>query len=242
MNLPMHPVDGELQALLDDELSVLRRGAVQQHVDQCVTCRDRLAALADCWEAARGSLSLLVTPPLGLSFQAVTRAARRARVRRAGLIAASITLMVAAVASATVGRSYVRAVAARVRALVHPAAPAQARGDATRSGQAGIAFIPGPLAEITFDTAQDMGLLLVAFADTDEVTLLARAPVGYRVYPGGLAVHNRGSVTSYDLLVPRGAPHVRIVIGGRVRFEKVGSQITAAVRADTAGRYVMNVR
>jgi hypothetical protein len=242
MSLPTHPVDGDLQALLNDELSVLHRGAVQQHVDQCAMCRDRLASLAESWEATHELLSLLAPPPLEMSLQTVTIAGGRARVRRAALIAASITLLVAAVASATVGRSYVRAVAARLRALIHPTAPALHHDEAPRSGQAGIAFVPGTLAEIAFDTPQDTGLLLVTFADTDEVSLRARDPVTYRVYPGGLGVHNRGSVASYELVVPRDAPHVRIVIAGRVRFEKVGSQITTAVRADTAGRYVMSVR
>jgi len=242
MSLPTHPADGDLQALLDDELPVLGRGAVQRHVDRCATCRDRLASLAETWEATHELLSLLVPPRLELSLQTVTAAGGRARVRRAGLIAASITLLVAAVASATVGRSYVRAVAARVRALIHPAALAQDRSGTPRSGQAGIAFVPGALTEIAFDAPQDGGLLLVSVADTNEVTLQASAPVTYRVSLGRLTVHNPGSVSSYGLVIRRGAPHVRIVIAGHMRFEKVGSQITTAVVADTAGRYVMDVR
>jgi hypothetical protein len=242
MSVPTHPVDGDLQALLDGELSVLRRGAVQLHVDQCVTCRDRLAALVETWEGTHELLNLLAPPPPGLSLRTVTRAGGWARVRRAGLIAASVTLLLAAVASATVGRSYVRAVVARVQGWIHPAAPAPHRSEAPGSGQTGIAFVPGPLVEIAFDTPQAGGQLLVSFADTEEVTLLASAPVIYRVYPGGLAVHNRGSVSSYNLVVPRGVPHVRIVIASQVRFERIGSRITTTVPADSAGRYVLEIR
>jgi hypothetical protein len=241
MSVPTHPVDGDLQALLDDELSALRRGAVQQHVDQCATCQDRLASLAETWEGTHELLNLLAPPPPGLSLRTVVRAGGRARVRHAGLIAASVTLLLAAVASATVGRSYIRAVVARVQGLIHPAAPAPHRSE-PGSGQTGIAFVAGTLVEIAFDTPQDGGLLRVSFADTNEVTLLASAPVTYRVYPGGLAVHNRGSVSSYNLVVPRGVPHVRIVIASQVRFERIGSRITTTVPADSAGRYVLEVR
>lgn len=242
MTVPTHPVDGDLQALLDDELPALRRGAVQRHVDQCAICRDRLTFLAEHWAGTDGLLGLLALPPLELSLQTVTGAGRRSRVRRAGLIAASVTLLVATVAGATVGRGYVRAVAARVRVLIHPSAPAPHRNEALRSGQAGIAFVPGTLAEIAFDTLQDGGRLFVSLADMDKVTLLASAPVTFRVSPEGLAVHNRGSVASYDMVVPRSALHVRIVIAGQLRFEKVGSRITAAVAADAVGRYVIDVR
>jgi hypothetical protein len=93
-----------------------------------------------------------------------------------------------------------------------------------------------------FDSAQASGVVRVSLADTVELAVRASEPVSYRVYPVGVVVHNGGSVASYDVVIPRAAPQVRIVVAGRVIFEKVGSRIVAATPIDTAGWYVLNVQ
>jgi hypothetical protein len=239
MSSSAHPADGDLRALLDSELPAARRLDVQQHADACAACRARLAALEAASEEARALLDLLPAAQADLRIDTIVRRARSTRLRW-GAIAAALTLIVATAAGATVGRPYVRALIARIRAVVRPASPPSSEPQAHR--QAGIAFVPGPLVEIAFDAPQPAGSLHVSLADTTELVIDPTASVTYRVHPGGLIVHNRGSDASYDIVVPRDAPHVRILVAGRVLFEKVGSGISGTPLAGTAGRYVIRMQ
>jgi hypothetical protein len=241
MSSSAHPADGDLRALLDSELPAARRVDVQQHAAACAACRARLAALEAASEEARALLDLLPAAQPDLRIDTIVRRARGTRLRW-GAIAAALTLVVATAAGATVGRPYVRALIARIQAVVRPASPPSAEPQAQAHGQAGIAFVPGPLVEIAFDAPQPTGTLHVSLADTTELVIDPTASVTYRVHPGGLIVHNRGSDASYAIVVPRDAPHVRILVAGRVLFEKVGSGISATPLAGTAGRYVIKVQ
>ena len=239
MSSSAHPADGDLRALLDDELPVARRLEVEEHAATCAACRARLAALEAAFQESRALLDLLPIAEPTLRSDAIVRRARRPRLRW-GAIAAVFMLAIATVAGATVGRPYVRALVARIRAVVHPAPPVAPEPPA--QGQAGIAFVPGSSADITFDEPQAAGTLHVSLADTPDLAIDPTAAVTYRVHPGGVIVHNRGSAASYDIVVPRRAPHVRILVGGRVLFEKVGSAISTAVPAEKTGRYVIKMR
>jgi hypothetical protein len=171
----------------------------------------------------------------------IVRRARRPRLGW-GAIAAGLMLVIATVAGATVGRPYVRALVARIRAVVHPTpTPPPAP---TAPGQAGIAFVPGPRTDISFDAAQSVGSLHVSLADAAELVISPSASVTYRVHPGGVIVHNRGGQASYEIVVPRAAPYVRILVAGRVVFEKTGSGISAPAAAESAGgsRYDIELR
>lgn len=245
MSSSAHPADGDLRALLDDELPVARRLEVEEHAATCAACGARLAALEAAFQESRALLDLLPTAEPTLRSDAIVRRARRPRRPRLrwGAIAAVFMLAIATVAGATVGRPYVRALVARIRAVVHPAPPAApAAPEPPVQGQAGIAFVPGSSADITFDEPQAAGTLHVSLADTPDLAIDPTAAVTYRVHPGGVIVHNRGSAASYDIVVPRRAPRVRILVGGRVLFEKVGSAISAAVPAEKTGRYVIKMR
>ena len=233
MSSSTHPADGDLRALLDDELPVARRLEVEQHAGTCAACRARLAALEAAAQETRALLDLLPTAQPALRIDTIIRGARRPRLRW-GTVAAALALCVATVAGATVGRPYVRALVARIRAVVRPTTPAPALPAPPGHGQAGIAFVPGPLAEISFDAPQAAGALHVSLADTTELMINPSAPVTYRVHPGGVVVHNRGSEASYEIVVPRDALHVRILVAGRLLFEKTGSRIT--------GGYVFELR
>ena len=234
MSSSAHPTDGILRALLDGELPVARRLEVEQHAGSCVACRARLAALEAAAQETRALLNLLPTAQPALRVETIVRRARRPRLRW-GAIAAALALCVATVAGATVGRPYVRALVARIRAVVRSTPPAPpALPEPPLHGQAGIAFVPGPLAEISFDAPQAAGALHVFLADTAELMINPTASVTYRVHPGGVVVHNSGSEASYEIVVPRDAPHVRILVAGRLLFEKTGSRIS--------GRYVFELR
>ena len=239
MSSSAHPADGDLRALLDDELPVARRLEVAQHADTCAACRARLATLEAEAQETRALLDLLPTGQPALRIDTVLRHARR-RPLRWGAVAAALALCVATVAGATVGRPYIRALVARIRAVVHPTPPALREPPGHR--QASIAFVPGPLAEISFDEPQAAGALHVSLADTAELMINPTASVTYRVHPGGVVVHNRGSVASYEIVVPRDALHVRILVAGRLLFEKTGSRISATAPAELTGRYVLELR
>lgn len=237
MSSSAHPPDGDLRALLDGELPAERRADVEQHARACAGCRDRLASLDAASRETRALLDLLPAAEPELRIDTIVRRGRRTRVRW-GAIAAALALVVATAAGATVGRPYVRALLARIRSVVRPTSPPL---EQPAHGQ-GIAFVPGPSAEITFDAPQAAGALRVSLADTTELVIDPTASVTYRVHPGGVIVHNRGSQASYDIVVPRRAPHVRILVSGRVLFEKIGSGISATSPPEPVGRYVITLQ
>lgn len=248
MSVLAHPSDGDLLALLDGELPGEpgeRRADALRHARECSACNDRLTELEHASETTDELLDLLVQPEPALQLSSVLQRARREQRWRAALIAASVTLVVAATAGATVGRPFVRAVAVRIWAAVHPSRGATPPTAPERGGggaQAGVAVIPGAVAEIVFDATQSSGVLRVSLVDTAELAIRSSAPVTYRVYQGRVIVHNQGSGASYDVIIPRAAPHVRIAIGGRVILEKTGLQVVTASAADSAGQYVITIQ
>jgi len=236
MSSSAHPPDGELRALVDGELPAPRAIELRQHAAQCPACAARLREIE---QNALGTGQLLDLLPAGvpsLDLQVVVRRARRARLRRAGLIAAAVSLFAVSIAGATVGRG----LAGRVWAMVHRRARIQPPPAVVPHDSMGIAFVPGMEADVVFDTKQDHGQLRVALADTAELVIRSDAPVAYRINAQGVVVHNPGSGASYEILIPRALPHVRIIVGGRVVLEKVGPRIVAGT--DSAPSLVLPVK
>jgi hypothetical protein len=238
MSSSAHPADGDLRALLDGELSPAQRLEVEQHTSSCAACRARLSVLESDSHETDALLGLLPTAAPDLRIERIVARARAPRLRW-GVIAAGLALAVATVAGATVGRPYIRALVAQIRAVVHPVPPAPS--PAPPGAQLGIAFIPGPQTDISFDAPQSSGTVRVSLADTAKLVIDPSASVTYRVHPGGVIVHNRGSRASYDVVVPRDAAHVRILVAGRVLFEKTGARIDAPGPAEPTGRYVFEL-
>jgi hypothetical protein len=106
----------------------------------------------------------------------------------------------------------------------------------------GIAFAPGIDALVVFETRQQRGSLRIALADTAELVIRSDAPVSYRINAGGVVIHNPGSAATYDILIPRALPHVRVLVGDRVVLEKIGPRILTGTAADSAPRMVLPVR
>ena len=237
MSALAHPSDGDLRALLDGELPASQATDTRQHVGGCAACRTRLAESEQSAQAVDALLSLLAPSASSLRLETVLHRARRGRARRIGLIAAAVTLMVAATAGATVARPFVRMLATRILAVVRPSARVSVLPKAPSGAQAGVAIVPGAVAEVVFDTTQAQGVVRVTLADTVELAIRSSAPVSYRVYPVGVVVHNSGSTASYDVVIPRAAPQVRIVVAGRVMLEKTGPHIVSASVPDSTGRY-----
>ena len=243
MGSSAHPADGDLRALLDGELPAAQQLEVERHTVACGVCRARLAALKSASQETAALLNLLPSAAPDLRIESIVARARRPSLRW-GAIAAALALFVATVAGATVGRPYVRALVEQIQAVLRPAPPPPPAPPQTPAplGQLGVAVIPGPQIDISFDAPQSAGVLRVSLVDTGKLVIDPTASVTYRVYPEGVVVHNRWSEASYDVLVPRQARHVRILVAGRVLFEKIGSNITATAPAEPAGRYVFQLR
>lgn len=239
MSSSTHPSDGDLRALLDGELADAFREELVRHAAGCPGCRERLLGLERDIGATEDLLGLLPAPELALSIQDVMERAALAGRRRSWLIAASVMLALTATAGATVGRPLVRAVAARVRNVFRPSARAHP-SDVTQQLELGLA--PGPETDLVFRAAQTGGELRVSLADTSELVVRSSRAVPYRVFPGGVMVENDSGTASFDVILPRTAPHVRILVAGRGVLEKDGSTIITAVPPDSAGRYVLPVR
>ncbi len=241
MDSSTHPADGDLRALLDGELPSAHRLEIEQHRATCQVCRARLEALESASRETAELLNLLPSPAPKLRIESIVSRARGPQLRR-GAIAAGLALFIATVAGATVGRPYVRALVEHIRAVVRPAPPSPPPPPQTPLGQLGVAFAPGSEADVSFDATQSAGTLRVVLADTSKLVIDPTAAVTYRVHPGGVVVHNRGSEASYDVLVPRYARHVRIRVAGRILFEKTESSITATAPVDDTGGYVFQLR
>jgi len=231
-----HPTEGAWRALIDGELTVEEAAELRRHAAACATCAVRLSETQQSAQATDRLLDRLGAPTLSLDISTVVQSARQSSRRRAGLIAAGISLLVVSVAGATVGRPVVRALVERVRALVHPAAPEPTSAPFDQSR--GVAIVPGSETRIVFDSVQTAGVLRLSLADTAELVIRSDSQVIYRVSDSGIIVHNGGSRASYDLLIPRDARFVQVLVGNAVLFEKFRDQVGTRVRPDTAGRYL----
>lgn len=237
-----HPPDGDLRALLDGELPSTHHRTLDEHLAGCATCRARLSALASSAREAAELLDLLPNTVPELRLQAIVSRARGPRLRWS-VAAAGLAIFLATVAGATVGRPYVRTLVARVRAFVRSGRPVQPRPGASPDVQrARVAFVPGPNADISFDASQSVGVVNLSLADSDKLVIDPTEPVAYRVSPDGVVVHNGGSRASYEIIVPRNASHVRILVAGLLRFEKRGARVSGPAPTSSAGSYVIELR
>ena len=237
MPLSMHPPDGDLRALLDGELGDAPRQNVVRHTASCATCYSRLLELERDVETTYELLGLLTPPPSALTLTEVARHAAPGP-RRGSLIAATITLVILASAGAVAAAPFIRSFVSRVFHSRPSSVPQQSGG---APGQTAIALAPAAVTDIRFAVAQPDGALRVSLTDSTELVIRSSTAVSYRVFPGGLAVEN-GGTPSFDILLPRSAPRVNIVVAGHVVLEKVGPRVLAAVAPDGAGRYLLPVR
>ena len=236
MPLSMHPPDGDLRALLDGELDDAPRQNVVRHTASCATCYSRLLELERDVETTDELLGLLTPPPSALTLTEVAQHAVPGP-RRGWLIAATIALVILASAGAVVAAPFIRSLVSRV----FHSRPSTALQQSSGAGQTAIALAPAAVTDIRFTVAQPDGVLRVSLADSTELVIRSSTAVSYRVFPGGLSVENVGT-PSFDILLPRAAPRVNIVVAGHVVLEKVGPRVLAAVAPDSAGRYLLPVR
>ncbi|MDQ3809503.1 MAG: hypothetical protein M3336_04365, partial [Chloroflexota bacterium] len=63
--------------------------------------------------------------------------------------------------------------------------------------------------------------------------------VGYSVRPEGVWIQNASSRASYEVVLPRDAPRVRIRVANAVIFAKDGATVRAITPQSADGRYVV---
>jgi anti-sigma factor RsiW len=77
-----HPVDGRLQAYLDQELAMDAAEAVERHLLRCPACQERVDELQQAHAAVSGALALLDPAPRTADRDALLWEVRRRSVRR----------------------------------------------------------------------------------------------------------------------------------------------------------------
>lgn len=237
-----HATEDELRGLTDGETSPHRRRALEMHLAGCMLCSTRYADLAREEADVRAILRLLAPRRAALDVDAIIRRASHRRTLHPALIAAAATLVLAAVAGATVGRPWVGVVANAAWHRLRPSEHGMGQRPAARPEQAAVGFVPGTHADIVFEAPQRHGIVHVRIEDVPELSVRATAPVTYRMRADAVLVINAGSDASYDVVIPATAPRVRVSVGGRVILEKRGREIAAGVPPDSTGAYVLDLR
>ena len=236
----MHLDEGRIQRLLDGELDAAAEHAMRTHAAACEECRARI-------DQARGNAmaaSLLETLDVPAPRIDALAVAARARVEEPAprfQMAAGFVLALALVGGAYVAwaapgspvRAWVDSVAEWLQARQHQGAPPPA------DGAGGIAVAPGARLTIVFATAQPAGTARVSLTDGDEVVI--RAAHGAATFSSSadrLVVGNAGSTADFTVELPRAAPRIEILLGGRRLLLKDGASVTA-VGAQTAEPYLL---
>lgn len=241
----MHLDDERLQRLLHGELDRPQERAARNHLADCDECSRRLAAL-ESEEAKVGALlTQLDRPSPRIGAATVARLASTRRPRNwqwaAGI---ALAVGIAGVAYAIPGSplpdwvdSFVRWAGGR---------PSSSTETAPAPGLAvsGLSVAPGKTLQIRFDSADPSDLALVALTDGGEVQI--RAPRGSAsftagenailVHPTGDASHGEAGVT-YEIQIPRSAPHLEIRVGSDRIFLKDGTRIIAPAASPGSDPY-----
>jgi len=184
-------------------------------------------------------LRVLDHPVPAVTAEAIARRARRHRWPVRWAAAVLLLIGAAGAAFAFPGsplRRWVAGIVARWSggpATVAPPSPAP-RSD---SGSAGLAVPPGDALVIQFEGAA-AGEVRVILADRPDV--LVRAGTGRASFTSEnrrLRIDARGVADTFAVEIPNAAPRVEIRVSGSRVFLKDGARTTAAVPADSTGRY-----
>jgi anti-sigma factor RsiW len=222
-----------MELLLDGELAPDRAAAARAHVAACGACAARLEAVEREEKELGNLLQLLDHEPPRRDLAAVLAAARPRR-RSRGWIAASVALLIAAGGLWAIPGS-------PVREWLHRAVGTEpaSTGETGGADVSGIAIVPeGPL-EVSFVAAEGPIDVMVVPSDTLTVRVLG-PPASIASDDGRLVVTGGGSGARYEVLVPRLAASVRIVVGERTVWTKTGQEIETDAPADAEGRTRLN--
>ena len=240
----MHLDVEQIERLLAGELSANQAAEAQAHLHGCAACEQRLAEAAREQDHVFALLQRLDHPTPVREPQALVPAARPGTQPwtrlAAGVVLAVVTV---GLAYAAPGSPLPRLLG-RATAPAAPAAPPAAHAPAGASGAvpAGLAVEPGPSFTVAFEAPQTHGLLRVRLVPGPELAVRGYGTsTALSLGVERITVANRGASADYEVLVPTGAPHVRIEVAGMVVLEKRGDRILAPEPPRPDGEYVLRL-
>ncbi len=241
----MHLDQEALERALHGELVSGTESVTREHLAQCETCQRSLAQKrAD--EAEIFSLFERLDGPRREPDIAVIRRASAGGPTVAGSqmrIAAGILVLigVSGVAVYAIPSSLLRRWLDRSpRGPVPAVAPPVLRTQTAPPTLSGVSIVPGAATSIVFTSRQDVGELIISISDDAHITV--NAPTGtvrYAVSGSRIAISNAGSVSSYQIVIPRSAARVDVIVAGERVWTTTGSN-PAAPRS-SASRSVVHV-
>jgi anti-sigma factor RsiW len=246
-----HLDEGTVQQLLHDEVPHSIAPAVRAHLDACAECRDRLAEAhrveAELFDrlTALDDATPLVTRDHTVAARDATLASRRASGAQRDMWrwAAGILLVIGAsgVAYAAPG-SPLRWLVARVTDWIRTPGTNSDRDPVTPTvpDAGGVMIDPGEHAVIDLRLVQPSDTLRVMLVDAAQIAVRsAGGLVTFESDPDRLSVSNTSGTATIEVLIPRTAPRVEIVTGGRQLYLKEGSTISSIAADTTGGRHVI---
>lgn len=230
-----HLEDGTLQALLDDELPSRERVAAAEHLLGCGECQAVRDELARANAVVSEAVAILDTATPARPAPSIRDGGRW--LGGGSLVkAASLTLLLAAAASAAVPGSPVREWIVRTVAPT-PEAPAPVVEEPAPPAEVvpiGVSMLPTGAVEVVVSGLERSTLRLVE-TDGESVGVSAAGtetdPV-FRTAPGRIEV--RGAVGGeITIELPRSLSAARVVVDGEVYAEKEAGELRLLVPAET---------
>jgi hypothetical protein len=246
----MHLEDEEIQRLLHQELAGPARRTRLEHLGRCAVCRERVERAGREETDIFGLLERLDHPAPAVDVSSLMRVDRPAPARYWRRKAAVIALVLggAGVAYAAPGSPVPGWVRTIVMSFTKPNLPSPPPGtaitvDSTAASPAGIAVAPGTRLAIVFKAEQDSGTVTVRLTDGPDVVVRAESgSPAFLTDVDRLTIANEGSAADYEIEVPRRAPWVEVLVGGRRLFLKRGDLVGPPFARYGDGSYSLPLR
>ena len=245
----MHLDAEQVQRLLHGELAPQAAAAARTHLDACPDCLTSVRAAEQEESEVMDLLRELDHPVPRVSATDIVARSREHRLgRRWSRLAAAIMLaLVGAGAAYALPGSPVpgmlRRAVERLSGREQRVAPApEARAPGNDDISQGIAVAPGARFVIAFAARQPDGVAIVSLADSADVTV--RANGGEATFASELdrlSIGNEGSSAVFRIHIPRSAPRVEILVGGRRALLKDGARVVTDAPRDAEGRYLLSL-
>ncbi|HJU90807.1 MAG TPA: zf-HC2 domain-containing protein [Gemmatimonadaceae bacterium] len=243
----MHLDAEQVQRLLHGELAPSAAARARAHLDSCAECLTRVSEAEHEETEVLDLLRALDHPVPRVSAASVlARSRAHDSGRRWSRLAAGVVLaLVGAGAAYALPGSPVPDMLRRAVGWVGGREPRVTPAPETLPTEAveqGIAVAPGARFVIAFAAPQPDGVAIVSLADSANVTV--RASGGEATFASAidrLAIGNEGSTAVFRIQIPRRAPHVEILIGGRRAFVKDAARVITDAPRDADGRYLLSL-
>lgn len=232
----MHLDPEQLERLLHRELAPGQEILLWAHLEECSYCARRLDQAAEEEREIFAALQRLdhPVPPISVADIAERAAAGRIAWQR---IAAGIVLVLGTTGVLfAVPGSPLPGLLQGV--LGRGASPEPHAAEPRPPYESGVAVRPGDDLEVVFIDEQERGSARVRLVDEPDLSIRALGqPVAFDADLGRLTVLNAHAEADYEILIPRTAPSVRVLVGREVVLYKEGDRILGSAVMDPEGDY-----